>query len=233
MMEVTPVPTGRHQRSVDIPLATAVARVPVVMRFLDPRGRPLSLSAHTLSRGSTALQDLLRRAYAGARGEVPAETVTVAFLEESHGKLQLEYLVVDRTPPRRWWKSRDRRRAEQIQAALMEATIVVTATVETVGALAAASTARWSESDSPDFADVVLDGTRTVRVPGAVRAWLGDESVLGLLRDTMTMFLDDDAEQMVIGKDPELPGGYQEAVVSRCPALVRFLRGAPLEALVS
>jgi hypothetical protein len=48
----------------------------------------------------------------------------------------------------------------------------------------------------------------------------------------MAMFLDDDVEQLVIGKDPELPGRYQETVVTRSPALVRFLRGGPLAGLV-
>jgi hypothetical protein len=56
--------------------------------------------------------------------------------------------------------------------------------------------------------------------------------VLELLRGTMAMFLDDDVEQLVIGKDPELPGRYQETVVTRSPALVRFLRGGPLAGLV-
>lgn len=212
---------------------TTVARVPITVRCLDGHGRPVSLSARTLGRGSTDLQDLLRRAYAAAREGCPAETVTVSFLEDCRGKLQLEYLVVERTRPRRWRRNRDRRRAEVIQAALLEATIVVTLTVEATGAIAAATTARWSESDTPDFVNVVLDGERTVRVPGAVRDMLRDETVLDLLRGTLAMFLDDDVEQLIIGKDPELPGRYQETVVTRSPALVHFLEGAPLASLVA
>ena len=195
----------------DSPLDTTVARVPITVRCLDEHGRPVRLSARTLGRGSTDLQDLLRRAYA---------------------RLQLEYLVVDRTRPSRWRRNRERGRAEDVRTALTEATIVVTLAVEAVGAVAAASTARWSEGDTPDFADLVLDGARTVRLPGAVRDLLGDDAVLELLRGTMAMFLDDDVEQLVIGKDPELPGRYQETVVTRSPALVRFLRGGPLAGLV-
>ncbi|MEX5301405.1 hypothetical protein [Kocuria sabuli] len=217
----------------DTPLVTAVARVPIVVRFRDARGRPVSLSGRTLSRASTDLQDLLRLAYRAVRGDVPTETVTVSFLEEDAGRLQLEYLVVDRTPPSRWRRGRDRRRAEGSRAALMQATIVVTAAVEAVGALAAATSARWVDSDSPDFADVVLDGARAVRVPGTVRAWTEDGTTLDLLRGTMSMFADDDVEQLVIGKDPETPGHYQEAVVARSPALLRFLAGGPLASLVS
>ena len=213
----------------DTPLATAVARVPLVVRALDARGRPVSLSGRTLSRSSTDLQDLLRRAYGAVRGEAARETVTLSFLEEPHGRLQLEYLVVDRTGPSRW--RRHRRRAEGIQAALMEATIVVTAAVETVGAVAAAGAARWSDCDSPDFAELVLDGTLAVRVPGTVRAWLADEAVLVLLRGTMAMFVDDGVERLIIGKHPETPGHYQETVVVRSPALARFLAGGPLESL--
>lgn len=213
-------------------LATTVARVPIVVRCLDHRGRPVSLSAHTLGRGSSALQDLLRRAYTTVRGDAPTETVTVAFLEECQGKLLLEYLVVDRTRTSRWRKGRDRRRAEDIQTALMTATIVVTVAVEAVGAVAAACTARWSESDSPGFVDLVLDTAGTVRLPGAVRDWLQDDAALDLLRVTMSMFLDDDVDQLVIGKDPELPGRYQETVVTRSPGLVDFLAGAPLAPLV-
>lgn len=216
----------------DTPLATPVARVPIVVRFVDERGRPVSLSAHTLARGSTDLQDLLRRAYAAVRQDA-AETVTVSFLEAEGGKLQLEYLVVDRTRRSRWRKGRDRRREGDINAALTKATIVVTAAVEAVGALAAAGAARWSDGDSPDFADVVLDGTRTVRLPRTVRTWLGDESALELLRGTMAMFVHDDVAQLVIGKDPETPGRYQEAVVDRSPGLVQFLHGAPLASLVT
>ncbi|MFI7496073.1 hypothetical protein ACH9D2_15325 [Kocuria sp. M4R2S49] len=215
----------------DSPLDTTVARVPITVRCLGAHGRTVSLSARTLGRGSTDLQDLLRRAYAAVRGDCPSETVTVAFLEDCQGQLQLEYLVVGRTRPSRWRRNRERRRAKDIQAALMEATIVVTLAVETTGAVAAATTARWSESDTPDFVDVVLDGERTVRVPGAVRGMLRDETVLELLRGTLAMFLDDDVEQLVIGKDPDLPGRYQETVVTRSPALVRFLEGAPLASL--
>ncbi|GAA1757946.1 hypothetical protein [Kocuria aegyptia] len=215
------------------PLATAVARVPIVVRFLDGHGRPVSLSARTLGRGSTDLQDLLRRAYAAVRGESPAETVTVSFLEECQGKLQLEYLVVGRRRPSRWRKDLERRRAEDVQAALMEATIVVTVAIEAVAVVAAASTARWSTSDSPAFADLLLDGTRTLRLPGVVRQWLHDDAALELLRGTMSMFLEDGVEQMVIGKDPELPGRYQETVVTGSPGLARFLGGAPLAALVA
>lgn len=217
----------------DSPLDTTVARVPITVRCLDAHGRPVSLSARTLGRGSTDLQDLLRGAYAAVRGDCASETVTVAFLEDCRGKLQLEYLVVDRSRPRRWRKNRDRHRAVKIQSALMEATIAVTLTVETTGAIAAASTARWSQRDTPDFVNVVLDGERTVRVPGAVRGMLGDETVLELLRGTLSMFLDDDVEQLIIGKDPELPGRYQETVVTRSPALVHFLQGAPLASLVA
>ncbi|WP_424347299.1 hypothetical protein [Kocuria sp. CH-021] len=217
----------------DSPLDTTVARVPITVRCLDAHGRPVSLSAPTLARGSTDLQDLLRRAYAAVRGGSPAEAVTVSFLEVCRGKLQLEYLVVDRVRPSRWRRRRDRRRAEEIQAALTEATIVVTLTVEVTGTIAAASTARWSESDTPDFVDVVLDGERTVRVPGAVRGMLRDGTVLELLRGILAMFLEDDVEQLVIGKDPELPGRYQETVVTRSPALVDFLEGAPLASLVA
>jgi hypothetical protein len=217
---------------VDSPLDTTVARVPITVRCLDEHGRPVRLSARTLGRGSTDLQDLLRRAYAAVREDCPAETVTVSFLEDCRGRLQLEYLVVDRTRPSRWRRNRERGRAEDVRTALTEATIVVTLAVEAVGAVAAASTARWSEGDTPDFADLVLDGARTVRLPGAVRALLGDDAVLELLRGTMAMFLDDDVEQLVIGKDPELPGRYQETVVTRSPALVRFLRGGPLAGLV-
>ncbi len=212
----------------DSPLDTTVARVPITVRCLDAHGRPVSLSARTLGRGSTDLQDLLRRAYAAARRGGPAETVTVSFLEDARGKLQLEYLVVDRARPSRWRRARSRCRAEEIQAALMEATIVVTLAVEATGAIAAASTARWSPSDTPEFADLVLDGARTVRLPGTVRDWLCEETVLELLRGTLGMFLDDDVEQLVIGKDPETPGRYQETVVTRSPALVHFLEGAPL-----
>jgi hypothetical protein len=218
---------------VDTPLVTAVARVPIVVRFRDARGRPVSLAGRTLSRASTDLQDLLRLAYRAVRGNAPTETVTVSFLEEDAGRLQLEYLVVDRTPPSRWRRGRDQRRAEESRAALMQATIVVTAAVEAVGALAAASSARWVDSDSPDFADAVLDGTRAVRVPGTVRAWTEEETTLDLLRGTMSMFADDDVEQLVIGKDPETPGHYQEAVVARSPGLLRFLAGGPLASLVS
>lgn len=215
----------------DPSLDTTVARVPIIVRFLDDHGRPVSLSARTLGRGSTDLQDLLRRAYAAVRGECPSETVTVSFLEECQGKLQLEYLVVGRTRPSRWRKDLARRRAEDIQAALTESTIVVTVAIEAVGVVAAATSARWSQSDSPDFADLVLDGARTLRLPGAVREWLHDDAVLELLRGTMSMFLEDGVEQMVIGKDPELPGRYQETVVTRSPGLVDFLEGAPLAAL--
>lgn len=213
------------------PLATTVARVPIVVRFLDARARPVSLSASTLGRGSSDLQDLLRRAYTTVRGDAPTETVSVSFLEECEGKLQLEYLVVERTRPSRWRKRPDRRRAEEIRTALTRATIAVTVAVEAVGSIAAACTARWSRSDSPDFADLVLDGTRTVRLPAVVREWLHDDAGLELLRGTMSMFLDDDVEQVVIGKDPESPGHYQEAVVTRSPGLVDFLRGAPLASL--
>jgi hypothetical protein len=229
--EPIPDPAGRPDVSVDSPLGTTVARVPITVRCLDDHRRPVSLSARTLGRGSTDLQDLLRRAYAAARGDCSSGTVTVSFLEDCEGRLQLEYLVVDRTRPSRWRKSRARCRAEDIQAALTEATIVVTLAVEAVGAVAAASTARWSEGDTPDFVNVVLDGARTVRVPGAVRDMLRDEAVLDLLRGTLAMFLEDDVEQLIIGKDPELPGRYQETVVTRSPALVRFLRGAPLASL--
>ncbi|MFE7629444.1 hypothetical protein [Kocuria sp. NPDC057446] len=212
------------------PPDTTVARVPITVRCLDDHGRPVSLSARTLGRGSTDLQDLLRGAYAAVRDESPAETVTVSFLEDCRGKLQLEYLVVGPARPNRWRRPRVRRRDEAAQAALTEATIVVTLAVEAVGAVAAAGTARWSEGDTPDFADLVLDGTRILRVPGAVRDMLRDDAVLELLRGTLGMFLDD-VEQLVIGKDPELPGRYQETVVTRSPGLVRFLEGAPLTAL--
>lgn len=217
----------------DTPLVTAVARVPIVVRFLDARGHPVSLSGRTLGRASTDLQDLLRTAYTAVRGPAATETVTVSFLEEDEGRLQLEYLVVDRAPrPARWWRRPCARRcAQECRAALTEATIVVTAAIEAVGALASATAARWTDSDSPDFADAVLDGTRAVRVPGTVRAWTQDEAVLELLRGTMSMFLDDDVEQLVIGKDPETPGAYQETVVARSPALLRFLQGAPLASL--
>ncbi|MFF0990518.1 hypothetical protein [Kocuria nitroreducens] len=212
----------------DSPLDTTVAREPITVRCLDDHGRPVSLSARTLGRGSTDLQDLLRRAYAAVRGDCPSETVTISFMEDCEGRLQLEYLVVDRTRPSRWRRTRDRCRAVGIQAALSEATIVVTLAVEAVGVVAAASTAHWSEGDTPDFVNVVLDGARTVRLPGAVRDMLRDETALELLRGTLGMFLDDDVEQLIIGKDRELPGRYQETVVTRSPALVRFLEGAPL-----
>lgn len=214
---------------------TAVARVPVVVRCLDARGRAVSLSGRTLSRASTHLQDLLRRAYTGVRGDAPTEEVTVSFLEEDDGSLQLEYLVVDRVLPRRWSLPRGRRcarrRAQDSQTALVEATLVVTAAVEILGLVASATTARWTDSDNPAFADLLLEGTRTIRVPGAVRAVLGEEAAREQLRAVLGMFLDDDVEQLVIGKDPELPGRYQEAVVTRSPGLVDFLAGAPLTSL--
>jgi hypothetical protein len=229
--EPLPDPAGRPDVSVDSLLDTTVARVPITVRCLDDHGRPVSLSARTLGRGSTDLQDLLRRAYDAVRGDCPAETVTVSFLEDCRGRLLLEYLVVDRTRPRRWRRGRDRCRTVDIQAALSEATIVVTLAVEAVGAVAAASTAHWSESDSPDFVNVVLDGARTLRVPGAVRDMLRDGTALDLLRGTLAMFHDDQVEELIIGKDPELPGRYQETVVTRSPALVRFLEGGPLASL--
>lgn len=209
---------------------TVVARVPFVVRCLDRQGQPVSLSAPTLGRSSTGLQDLLRRAYTEFRGPCPTETVTVTFLEDEDGRLHLEYLVVDRARLRRW-RRRGRGRAEDVHAALGGASVVVTAAVEAVGGLAAVATAHWSDSDSPDFADLVLGGTHTQRVPRTVRAWLGDDAELDLLRGILAMFLDDDVEQLVIGKDPGRPGRYREAVVTRCPGLVDFVQGAPLASL--
>ncbi|MGQ1836889.1 hypothetical protein ACT4S2_00330 [Kocuria turfanensis] len=213
----------------DTPLVTAVAGVPRVVRCLDAHGRPVSLSARTLSRSSTQLQDLLRRAYTGVRGDAPAEELTVSFLEEQDGSLQLEYLVVDRARPQRRIRGRRsaRGRARDSQTALTQAALVVAGAVDTLGALSAATAARWTDSDNPDFADVVLDGVRTVRVPAAVRTLLLDETALELLRGVLSMFLDDNVERVVIGRDPELQGRYHESVVSRSPALLRFLQGAP------
>ncbi|KLU09718.1 hypothetical protein ABL57_10775 [Kocuria sp. SM24M-10] len=211
-----------------------MAGLPRVVRCLDAHGRPVSLSGRTLSRSSTQLQDLLRRAYTGARGDAPTEELTVSFLEEQDGSLQLEYLVVDRGRPHRGIRGRRRarRRARDSQTALTQAALVVAGAVDTVAVLASASTARWADSDNPDFADVVLDDVRTVRVPAAVRALLLDETVLELLRGALAMFLDDDVERLVIGRDPELQGRYHETVVSRSPTLLRFLEGAPLAPLV-
>ncbi len=228
-MEDIPVPAERRDPTVDTPLVTAVAGVPRVVRCLDAHGRPVSLSGRTLSRSSTQLQDLLRRAYTGVRGDAPTEEVTVSFLEEHDGSLQLEYLVVDRTRPRRGVRGRRRarERARDSQTALTQAALVVAGAVDTLGVLSSATAVRWTDSDNPDFADVVLDGVRTVRVPAAVRTLLRDETALELLRGVLAMFLDDDVDRLVIGRDPELLGRYHETVVARSPALLRFLEGAP------
>ncbi|MUN63884.1 hypothetical protein GMA12_12175 [Kocuria sediminis] len=213
----------------DTPLVTAVAGLPRVVRCLDAHGRPVSLSGRTLSRSSTQLQDLLRRAYTGVRGDAPTEELTVSFLEEQDGSLQLEYLVVDRARPRRGVRGRRRARgrARDSQTALTQAALVVAGAVDTLGVLSSAAEARWTDSDNPDFADVELDGVHTVRVPAAVRTLLRDEAALESLRGVLVMFLDDDVERLVIGRDPEMLGRYHESVVSRSPALLRFLEGAP------
>lgn len=228
-MRVIPVPAERRDPTVDTPLVTAVAGVPRVVRCLDAHGRPVSLSGRTLSRSSTQLQDLLRRAYTGVRRDAPTEEVTVSFLEEHDGSLQLEYLVVDRTRPRRGVRGRRRarERARDSQTALTQAALVVAGAVDTLGVLSSATAVRWTDSDNPDFADVVLDGVRTVRVPAAVRTLIRDETALELLRGVLAMFLDDDVDRLVIGRDPELLGRYHETVVARSPALLRFLEGAP------
>lgn len=215
----------------DTTTTTEVARVPRIVRCLDAHGRPVSLSATTLIQSSAALQDLLRLTFATVRGHAPHERVTVSFQERDRGELALEYLVVERSRLSRWRRHRCRRRAEA-QAALVEATLVVAAAVEAIGPLATATTARWSDAETPSFVDVVLDGTRTVRVPRALQAGLGDEEVLSLLREALRMFVDDGVERMIVGKDPETPGGYHESVVVRSPGLVRFLQGQPLAALV-
>lgn len=210
-----------------------VARVPIVVRCLDAHGRPVSLSTRALSQGSTDLQDLLRWAYGIVRPHPGAETVTVSFLEEPDGRLQLEYLVVDRAmAPRRWFHRRCRRRAEEVQTALMQATIAVTTLVETVGSLATACSARWEDSDSPDFVNLVLDDTYVQRVPRTVVEALEDPAAMDLLRGTLTLFVENGVEQLIIGKDPEIPGRYRETVVGRSPALMRFLAGEPLPPLV-
>ena len=213
----------------DTPLATALAGLPRIVRCLDAHGRPVSLSGRTLSRSSTQLQELLRRAYAGVRGDAPTEEVTVSFLEEQDGSLQLEYLVVDRTRSHRGLRGRRRARdrARDSQRALAQAALVVAGAVAIRGVLSSAAAARGSDRDNPDIADVVLDGVRTVRVPAAVRTLLCDEEALESLRGVLAMFLDDDVERLVIGRDPEMLGRYHESVVSRSPALLRFLEGAP------
>ncbi|MFI7481852.1 hypothetical protein ACH9EU_05475 [Kocuria sp. M1R5S2] len=216
----------------DTPPSNVVARIPRVVRCLDAQGRPVSLSAATLVRSSTALQDLLRRTFATARGRASQERVTVAFQEQEQGELKLEYLVVDIDPPSRWLRHRLRHQKAQAQAALAEATVVVAAAVDAIGPLACATSARWSEAETPAFVDVVLDDARTVRVPRALQTGLGDEAVLELMRQTLRMFVDDDVDRMIIGKDPETPGAYHESVVARSPGLMDFLRGQPLASLV-
>lgn len=211
-----------------------VARVPLVIRCLDAHGRAVSLSPRALSRGSTHLQELLRWAYGTVRPHTDAETVTVAFLEDTEGRLHLEYLVVDRAwAPRRWFRRHRRRRAQEVHTALMQATVVVTALVETVGVLATATSARWAVSDCPEFVNLVLDDAFVLRVPRGVATALGDGELLELLRGTLTLFVENGVEQLIIGKDPESPGLYRETVVGRSPALLRFLEGAPLAALVT
>lgn len=210
---------------------TATARVPFLLRALDARGRPVRLSGHALSHGSTGLQELLGRAYATVRPEAAGESITISFLEESPARLHLEFLVMDRHRRGRWWRGRNRGRCEQVQTALMAAALVVAAAVEAVGAVSAARAARWSDGDGSGFVELVLDGLPAVRVPGIVREWLADGTVLGQLRATLSLFVHDDVDRLIIGKDPETPGRYQETVVTRSPALVRFLEGGPLEPL--
>lgn len=210
-----------------------VARVPMAVRCLDAHGRAVSLSTRALSQGSTDLQDLLRWAYDRVRPNPGTETVTVSFLEEPDGRLPLEYLVVDRAmAPRRWFHRRCPRRAEEVQTALERATIAVTTLVETVGSLATACSARWEDSDRPDFVDLVLDDTYVQRVPRTVVDALRTPSAMDLLRGTLTLFVENGVDQLIIGKDPENPGRYRETVVGRSPALMRFLAGEPLPPLV-
>jgi len=215
---------------VDIPSRPVAARVLRVVRCLDAHGKVVSLSAHALGRGSANLQGLLRWAYSTVRPDMGAETVTVSFLEEPDGQLQLEYLVLD-DAPLRWARLRRRsarRRQAEIQAALARASIIVTSLVEAAGALAAATCAQWADGDSPDFVDVVLDGTRALRLPRAVHAALDDDAVLNLLRGTLTLFVANGIDRLVIGTDPDRPGHYREAVVGRSPVLLRFLQGGRL-----
>lgn len=209
-----------------------VARVPVVLRFADSRGRPVSLSGRALNAGSTAAQSLLRWAYFDDRPDTGPETVTVAFLEEARGRLHVEYLVIDSAPTAWRWRRRLQRPAEDAQGALEHAMRCVHGMLEVTALLLTAGCAQWSECDNPDFVDVVLEGRHVRRVPAAVRTALHDDALVDLVRGTLAPFGDPGVAQMILGHDPESPGRYQETVVTGSPRLDRFLRGESLQSLV-
>ena len=209
-----------------------VARVPVVLRFADCHGRPVSLSGRALNSGSTAAQSLLRWAYFDARPDGGSDTVTVAFLEESQGRLDVEYLVIADGPTPGRWRRRRQRPVEDAQGALEHATRCVHGMLEVAALLLTAGCAKWSECDSADFVDVVLEGKHVRRVPAAVRTALHDDDLVDLVRGMLAPFGDPGVARMILGQDPESPGRYQETVVTGSPGLERFLQGESLRSLI-
>lgn len=206
------------------------ARVPVVVGSVDARGRPVSMSGRALNTGSAAAQALLRWAYCGARPDTAPETVTVAFLEESEGRLDVEYLAIGASSSR--WRLLRRRPAGDAQGALEHATRCVHGMLEATALLLAAGCARWSECEDSDFVDLVLEGKHVRRFPAAVRTALHDEALVELVRDTLAPFGDLEVAQMILGHDPESPGRYVETVVAGSPRLDRFVRGESLRSLL-
>ncbi|MGK7222341.1 hypothetical protein ACSNO4_06055 [Kocuria flava] len=213
----------------------ATARVPLTVRCLDAQGRPVRLSARSLGRGSNDLQALLRSAYGAVRGVPAAEPVTVSFIEGEHGQLRLEYLALGAPPCRRRFGLRGRRTrrdgCEEVATALAQAALVVGEAVETIGVLTTAGSARWTAADTPEFVDLVRDDGLVRRVPAAVRTLVEDPQTLDLFRGALTLFVADDVERLIIGRDPETPGRYHEVVLIRSPELLRFLGGEPLSSL--
>lgn len=223
---------GRPDRSVDNELTNVVARVPAVITCLDSRGRPVSMPATTLSKCYTNLVALVRAFYVAAHGGGPAETVEVSFREERTGVVHVDFAVVDRSSaPRRWLHRRDAGRAQRVQGALMETAILTTGALEVVALLVTADRVEVAE-DGPDFLDVRVDGKQTYRYPRPLVESLRGTEIPELVRGTLAMFTVDSVVRMVIGKDPEIPGRYQEAVISRSPELLQFLDGTPLSSLV-
>ena len=210
-----------------------VARVPVVVRFTDCHGKPVLLSGRGLNAGSTGVQNLLRWAYFDGRPDTGSETVTVAFLEESQGGLDVEYLVIEGDPsPRRWRRLRRQGGTEDAQGALEHAMRCVHGSLEVAALLLTAGCAQWAECDNPNFVDVVLDGTHRRRVPAAVRTVLHEDELVDLVRGGLAPFGDPGVARLILGHDPESPGRYQETVITGSPGLTRFLQGESLRSLI-